>query len=103
MRIIKNTNLTITRISSIRKNPTQDIYYQEIDQILLITKKTFYVFILVPKKYHDYTFLKINVVIKESLYSTKIKYILSIQLQDEHIFGIPQSHVDQRVATTSYN
>ena len=36
---------------------------------------------------------------KESLYSIKIKYILSTHFQDEHIFGIPQSHVDQKIAT----
>ena len=46
-----------------------------------------YCFILAPKKYHHYMFLKINVVTKESPYSTKIKYILSIQFQDEHILG----------------
>ena len=35
-------------------------------------------------------FLKTNVVIKESPYSIKIKYILSTHFQDEHVFGIPQ-------------
>ena len=55
------------------------------------------------KKYHHYMFLKTNVVTKESPYSKKIKYILLIHFQDEHIFGIPQSHVDQKIATTSYN
>ena len=44
-------------------------------------------------------FLKINAAIKESLYSIKIKYILLTHFQDEHIFGIPQSHVDQKTAT----
>ena len=83
--------------------PTQDIYYQEIDQIFLITKETFYGFILAPKEYHHDIILKINVVIKESLYSTKINNILSIHFQDEHIFGIPQFHVDQKIATMSYN
>ena len=34
-------------------------------------KEKFYGFILVPKKYQYYMFLKINVVIKESPYSTK--------------------------------
>ena len=57
------------------------------------------VFLLAPKKYHHYMFPKINVVIKESLYSTKIKYILKTHFQDEDIFGIPQSHVDQKIAT----
>ena len=33
----------------------------------------------------------------------KKKYILSIHFQDEHIFGIPQSQVDQKIATMSYN
>ena len=41
---------------------------------------------LVPKKYHHYTFLKINAAIKESLYSIKTKYILLTHFQDEHIF-----------------
>ena len=57
----------------------------------------------VLQKYMHYMFLKTNVVTKESPYSTKIKYILLIHFQDEHIFGIPQSHVDQKIATTSYN
>ena len=48
-------------------------------------------------------FLKINAVIKEFPYSTKIKDNLSIYFQDEHIFGIPQSHVDKKIATMSYN
>ena len=60
-------------------------------------------FYTAPKKYHPYTFLKINVVTKEYPNSTKTKYILLIHFQDEHIFGIPQSHVDQKLATTSYN
>ena len=63
------------------------------------TNETFYGFILAPKKYHHYMFLKINFVIKESPYSIKIKYILLTHFQDEHIFGIPQSHVDQKIAT----
>ena len=98
MRIRKNTNFTITRISSIKKYPTQVIYYQEIDQISLTTKETFYGFILALKKYHHYTFLKINVARKEYPYSTKTKYTLSTHSQDEHIFGIPQFHVDQKTA-----
>ena len=63
----------------------------------------YYGFMLALKKYHLYMFLKINVVIKESPYSTKTKYILSIHFQDVHIFEIPQSHVDQKIATMSYN
>ena len=58
---------------------------------------------LVPKKYHLYLFLKINDVIEESQYSKKIKYILLIHTQDEHIFGIQQyHHVDQKIATMLY-
>ena len=51
------------------------------------------------KKYHHYMFLKINAAIKESLSFIKIRYILLTHFQDEHIFGIPQSHVDQKIAT----
>ena len=81
----------------------QDIYYPEIDQISLIMKETSYGITLVPKKYRLYPFLKINDVTKESQYSTKMKYILLIQSQDEHIFRIQQYHVDQKIATKSYN
>ena len=83
----------------------QDIYYPEMDQISLIMNETSYGITLVPKKYHLYTFLKINDVTKESPYSTKIKYIFLIHSQDEQIFGIPfqQYHVDQKLATTLYN
>ena len=80
----------------------QDTYYLEINQISLIMKDTSYGFTLVTKKYHLYTFLKINDVTKESPYSTKIKYILLIHYQDEHIFGMQQYHVDQKIATTFY-
>ena len=66
-------------------------------------KETIYSFMFAAKKYLHYMFLKTNVVTKESPYSTKIKYILLIHFQDEHIFGIPQSHVDQKIATASYN
>ena len=41
-------------------------------------------------------FLKINVVTRESQFSVKPKVILLIHLQDEHIFEIPQSPVDQK-------
>ena len=67
--------------------------------MFLTMKEIYYGSILAPKKYHHFMFLKTNVVIKESLYSIKIKYILSIHFQDEHIFGIPQSHGDQKIAT----
>ena len=60
-------------------------------------------FITCTKKYHHYMFLKIKDVTNESPYSTKIKYILLIHFQGEHIFGIPQSLVDPKIATTSYN
>ena len=55
------------------------------------------------KKYHLFTFLKINDVTKESHYSTKKKYILLIHFQEEHIFGIQQYHRDQKLATMLYN
>ena len=81
----------------------QDICYLEIDQILLIMNEIFYGITLVLKKYHFYTFLRIKDVTKESPYSTKIKYILLIHSQDEHIVEIQQCHVDQKTATTLYN
>ena len=62
-------------------------------------KETFFGFIPVPKKYHHYMFLKINDAIKESLSFIRIKYISLTRFQDEPIFGIPQSHVDQKIAT----
>ena len=55
------------------------------------------------KKYHHYMFLKTNVVSKEFQFSIKIKFILLVHFQDEHIFGIPQSHVDHKTAARSYN
>ena len=36
---------------------------------------------------------------EESLSFIKIKYISLTHFQDEHISGIPQSHVDQKIAT----
>ena len=59
-------------------------------------KETSYGFILAPKKYPFYMFLKINDVIKESQYSIKIMYISLIHFQEKHIFGIQQSHVDHK-------
>ena len=56
-------------------------------------------FILVLKKYHHYTFLKINDAIKESLSFIRIKYISLTHFHEEPISGIPQSHVDQKIAT----
>ena len=49
---------------------------------------------LVPKKNHFYMFLKINDVIEESQYSTKIKSILLIHSHEELIVRIQQSNVD---------
>ena len=96
---LERTQILQSLALAVLKYPTQDTYCQEIDQIFLTTKEIFYGFILVPKKYHHYMFLKINAAIKKSLYSIKIKYILLTHFQDEHIFGIPQSHVDQKTAT----
>ena len=53
----------------------EDIYYQVLDQILLTTKETYYVFTLVPKKYHPYMFLKIKDALKESQYSEENKVL----------------------------
>ena len=44
-----------------------------------------------------------NDVLEESQNSTKIKYILLIHSQEELMFGIQQSHVDQKIATMLYN
>ena len=38
----------------------QDIFYPELDQILMIMKEFFYGITLVPKKYHFYTFLRLK-------------------------------------------
>ena len=81
----------------------QDIYYPEIDQTSMIMKETYYGITRAPKKYHRYTFLKINDATKESHYSTKIKYNLLIHFQEERFFGIQQSHIDQQIATMRYN
>ena len=77
----------------------QDIFCQVRDQILLTTKETYFDITLVPKKYHLYMFLKTNDAIKQSRYSTKIKYILLIHSPEELIFGKQQSHMDQKIAT----
>ena len=77
----------------------QDIYCQETDQILLTTKEIFYGITFVSKKYHLYMFLKTKDALRESQYSTKTKYILLIKSPAEIIFGIQQSHVDQKIAT----
>ena len=42
-------------------------------KIMKIMKETFYGFTLAPKKHHLRMFLKVNDVIKESHYSTKIR------------------------------
>ena len=64
-----------------------DFYYQQIDQLLLTTKETFSGSTHVLKKYHHYTFLKINDVTKLSLYPTKIRYVLLIPFQDAFFLG----------------
>ena len=94
MRIEKKTNPTITRTSSTKNTLSRILIIKKTDQTFLTRKETFYGSLLAPKKYHHYMFLKTNVVIKESSYSIKIKYILLTHFQDEHIFEIPQSHVD---------
>ena len=66
-------------------------------------RETFYGFILAPKKYHPLMILKINDVTKEFQNSFKIKNFLLIHFQEENIFGIQQSHVDQKKATTLNN
>ena len=63
----------------------------------------FYDITLVTRKYNLYMFLKINDVIKQSQNATKIKNILLLQFQEELIFEIQQSHVDQKIATMLYN
>ena len=80
-----------------------DINCQVTDQILLITKKTYYGLTLVPKKYHLFMFLKTKDAIKESQYSTKTNFILLILSPEEHFFGIKKCHVDQKIATMKYN
>ena len=77
----------------------QDICCQVTDKILLTTKETYYGITLVPKKYHLYMFVKTKDALKESQYSTKIKYILLIHSPAELIFGIQQSHLDLKKAT----
>ena len=77
----------------------QDNYCQVTDQILLITKETYYGITFLPKKYHLYMFLKTKDTIKESQYSTKAKSILLIHSPAELSFEIQQSHVDQKTAT----
>ena len=65
---------------------------------LLSTKEIYYGITLAPKKYHLYMSSKTKDAIKESRYSTKIKYLLLIHSPKELIFGIHQSHVDQKIA-----
>ena len=74
----------------------QDFYYPEIFQFSLNMKATFYGFTLVPKKYHLKMFLKVSDVIKESQFSAKIKYFLCIHFHAKLLFGLQQSHLDQK-------
>ena len=62
----------------------QDIYFQIKDQIL---KEIYCGIKYVRKKYPHYMFLKIKDATKESLYSTKVKYILLTHFLDEHFLG----------------
>ena len=90
MRIRTNTNTTITCTSSIKNT---------LRRILIIRNRSNFLdyegnilwFYTVLKKYHHYTFLKINDVIKEFLSFIRIKYISWIHFHEEHISGIPQS------------
>ena len=66
-------------------------------------KETLYGSTLAPKKYHLYMFLKIKDVIRESQYSKKNKVHFVDTLSRRTYFGIQQSHVDQKIATTLYN
>ena len=54
----------------------------------------------INQNYHLYMFMKIKDATKEFQYSTKIKYILLIHFHEELVFGIQQSHGDQKKATT---
>ena len=51
------------------------------------------------KKYQPNMFSKIKDAIKESQYSIKIKYIMLIHFPEKFIFGIQQSHGNQKRAT----
>ena len=77
----------------------QDIYCQETDQVLLTKKEIYYGITLVLGKYRLYMFLKMKYAIKESQCSTKIKYIWLIHSPEDLLFGIQQSHVNQKTAT----
>ena len=100
---LERTQILQSLALAVLKIPYAGYLYPEIDQILLIMKERFYGITLVPKKYHPYTFLKMKDVTKESPYPTKIKYILLIHSQDEHIFGTQQYHLDHKIATMLYN
>ena len=81
----------------------QDIYCQELDQILSTTKEKFYDITPARKKYHHYMYLKIKDVIKESPYSTKSKYLLLTHFLEEQNFGIQPFHLDLKIATMLYS
>ena len=76
----------------------QNIYCQETDQILLTTKEIYYGTTPLPKMYHFYMYSKTKDAVRESQFSTKIKFISLIHSPSEVIFGIQQSHVDQKTA-----
>ena len=50
-----------------------------------------------------FMFLKMKDAITEFHYSTKIKYLLLTHFHEELIFGIQQSHMDQKTARIKYN
>ena len=77
----------------------QDIYYPEINQTALIMKATFYgtkkvstLYVFVDKRCYKRI---------PTFYKNKVYFVDT--LSREHIFGIHQSHVDQKVATMLYN
>ena len=69
---LERTQILQSLALAVLKIPTQDTYYQEIDQIFLTTKEIFYGFILVPKKYHYYMFLKKIIPI---FYKNKVHFV----------------------------
>ena len=84
---------------AVLKYHMQDMYYPEIDQTSSIMKETFYGITLVPK---NITFLYFSQE-KRKKNETKIRSILLFHFQEEFLFGIQQSHVDQKIATMLYN
>ena len=69
----------------------QEFYYEVIGRVLNITKEIYYGTTHVLEKHHHCMFFNMIVVLKESLYFTKIDYILPIHFLESHIFGIKPS------------